>query len=78
MRGDCTHELYQRVHVVNQGKSCGDSNDREKDALTLEIVSGFVFQVIAGDLPKRSRGVARITSAGSSERDGMVAVICDR
>ncbi len=78
MRGDRTHELYQRVQVVNQGKSCSDSDDREQHALTLEIVPGLVFQVIAGDLPKRSRGVAPITSAGSSERDGMVAIVCDR
>jgi len=78
MRGDRTHELYQRVHVVNQGKSCSDSDDREKRALTLEVVSGFVFQIIAGDLPKRSRRVARITSAGSAEGDGMVVIVCDR
>ena len=43
MRGDRTHELYQRVHVVNQGKSCSDSDDREKHALTLEVVPGLVF-----------------------------------
>ena len=78
MRGDRTHELYQRVHVVNQGKSCGDTDDREKHALTLEIVPGLIFQVIAGDLPKRLRRVARITSAGSSEGDGMVVIVCDR
>ena len=78
MRGDRTHELYQRVHVVNQGKSCGDSNDREQHALTLEIVLGLIFQIIAGDLPKRSLRVARITSAGFSEGDGMVVKVCDR
>ena len=78
MRGERTHELYQRVHVANQGKSCGDSDGREKDAFTLEIVPGLVFQIIAGNLPKRTRGVVRIMSAGFSERDGMVAIVCDR
>ena len=78
MRGERTHELYQRVHVANQGKSCGDSDGREKDAFTLEIVPGLVFQVIAGDLPKRTRGIARIMSAEFSERGKMVAIVCDR
>ena len=63
------------MDVVNQVKSCGDSDDPEKRALTLEVVSGLVFQIIAGDLPKRSRRVARITSAGSSEGDGMVVIL---
>jgi len=75
MRGDRTQELYQRVHVVNQGKSCGDSDDREQHALTMEIVPGLVFQIIAGDPPKRSRGVACIMSVGSSEGDGMVVIV---
>ena len=66
------------MHVVNQGKSCGDSDDREKHALTLKVVSGLVFQIIAGDLPKRSRRVARIMSAGFSEGDGKVVIVCDR
>jgi len=78
MRGDRTHELYQRVRVVNQGKSGGDTDDREKHALTLEVVSGLVFQIAVGDLPERSRGAACITSAGSSERDGMVIIACER
>ena len=78
MRGDRTQKLYQRVHVVNQGKSCGDSDGREKHALTLEIVPGLVFQIIAGDLPKRWMRVTRITSAGSCEGDGMVVKVCDR
>ena len=66
------------MHVVNQGKSCGDSDDREKHALTLEVVSGLVFQIIAGDLSKRSRRVARIISVGSSDDDRMVVIVCDR
>src|SRR5713226_10690685 len=60
VRGDRTHKLYQYVHVVDQGKSCGDSDDREKHGLALEVVSGLIFQIIAGDPPKRSRRVARI------------------
>src|ERR1700730_14562480 len=76
VRGDRTHELYQRVHVVHQEKSWGDSDDREKQAFTLKIVPGLVFQIAVGDLPKRSRRVARITSARSSQCDGLVAVIC--
>jgi len=78
MRGDRTHELYQRVHVVNQGKSCSDSDDREKHALTLEIMLGLVFQITVGDPPKRLRRVARITSGGSSEGEGMVIIVCGR
>jgi hypothetical protein len=41
-------------------------------------VPGLVFQIIAGDPPKRSRGVACIMSVGSSEGGGMVVIVCDR
>ncbi len=43
VRGDRTHKLYQRVHVVDQGKSCGDADEREENGFTLEVVSGLVF-----------------------------------
>ena len=75
MRGDRTHELYQRVQVVHQGKSCRDSDKCKKRSLTPEVVARFIFQVIAGDVPKRLRRIAHVTSAESSECDGVITVI---
>jgi hypothetical protein len=43
VRGDRTQKLYQRVQVVDQGKSCSDGDKREQHGFTPEFVSRFVF-----------------------------------
>jgi hypothetical protein len=49
---DRTQKLYQRVHVVDQGKRCRDGKQSKKRGFTSEIAASFIFEVIAGDFPK--------------------------
>jgi hypothetical protein len=76
VRGDRTHEFYQGVQVIHQGKCCRDSDNCKKRTFTPEVVARFIFQGIAGDVPKRLRGIAQLTSAESFECDGVIPVIC--
>jgi hypothetical protein len=52
VRRDRTHKLYQRVQVIDQGKSCSECDDRKTQGLGAKGVASFVFEVIAGNVPE--------------------------
>src|ERR1700758_914310 len=54
LRSDRTHKFYQHVQVIDQGKSCRDGDNCKKRGFTSEIAASFIFEVIAGDVPKWS------------------------
>jgi len=66
------------MRATDQGKRCRERKDRPEHSFSPKIVSRFIFEIIAGDIPKRSRASARITRARLLECDRMVIVICDR
>ena len=78
LRTDRTHKLYQRVHVIDQGKSCGDGDNCKKRGFAPEVVARFVFEIIAGDVPKWSHTDRCIMRARILEPARVIAVICER
>jgi len=47
-----THKFYERVQVIDQGKSCGDGDNCKKRGFAPEIVARFTLEVIASDVPE--------------------------
>src|SRR5881409_1793202 len=64
--------------VTDQGEKCRQRKNRPKRCFTPKILAGFIFIIIACDIPKRSCTSGHITCARPLEGDRMVIVICDR
>src|SRR5437762_13868406 len=50
---DGTNKFYQRVYVGYQGKKRCQDDDRKKRGFPQKLVTGFVFEIVAADLPER-------------------------
>src|SRR4029077_3909152 len=75
---DRTHKFHHRMCVADQGKKCRERENRPKRCFTPEIVAGFIFHIVACDIPKRACTSAHITCTRLLESEGIVIVICDR
>src|SRR5438034_8231996 len=50
---DGTNKFYQRMCVAYQGKKRCQDDDRKKCGFPQKLVTGFVFETAAADLPER-------------------------
>src|SRR5438034_8491772 len=55
---DGTNKFYQRMCVAYQGKKRREDDDRKKRGFAQKIVTRFVFEIVAADVPERQYGDA--------------------
>jgi hypothetical protein len=73
-----TNKFHQRMSVADQGKKCRDDNDRKKCSFAEKIVACLVFEIVAGNVPKRARRGPATICAETLKCDRMVVVIGNR
>jgi len=64
--------------VVYQGKKRCEDDDRKKRGFPQKVVTRFVFEIVAADIPERQRWDARAISVKAFQGSRMIIVIRHR
>src|SRR5947207_527578 len=72
---DRTNKSHQRMCVADQGKKCRDDNDRKKCSFAEKILARLVFEIVAGNVPKRAHRASPTIGPKTLECERLVVTI---
>src|SRR5437016_485603 len=75
---DGTNKFYQRMCVAYQGKKRCQDDDRKKRGFAQKIVTRFVFEIVAADVPERQHGDVSTIGIKTFQGSRMIIVIRHR